>query len=225
MMGSKDGPLPTRPRHVVTVDEPFYLGKFEVTQLQWRAVMGRWEFGWPADSHPAVGVSWDECQLFVDALNKRIGGPQFFLPSEAQWEYACRAGSTTKWSFGSDARELAPHAWYRANSWANAELDDTATRALLHRVGLTRPNSWGLYDMHGNAGEWCADAWFPNYAGAPADAKPREFGGATSHVVRGGSISSESDDTRSDARARFDSSIKPGAIGVRIARRLELRFK
>ena len=123
-------------------------------------------------------VSWDDCQQFLGKLNAKVGtgAGKFALPTEAQWEYACRAGSTTRYCFGDDESQLGEYAWYDANS-------DSKT----HPVGEKKPNAWGLYDMHGNVLEWCEDwydEWWPKgsttpwyYASSPTDDPPGPSGG------------------------------------------------
>jgi len=134
--------------HKVNITKPFYLGKYEVTQEQWEKVMGGNPSQLKAGKNPVENVSWDDCQKFHDKLNAKAGGQggKFVLPTEAQWEYACRAGSTTKYCFGDDASKLGEYAWFVANSgWKP------------HPVGEKKPNAWGLCDMHGNVWEWCQD--------------------------------------------------------------------
>ena len=133
----------------ITISQGFYLGKYEITQEQWQAVMGTepWSSA-PGDyqgpRHPAIGISWYDAQAFAQRLNDYFGEDTYRLPTEAEWEYACRAGTTTRWSFGNDESLLASYAWYEAN----------AGDAGVQPVGTKLPNSWGLFDMYGNAEEW-----------------------------------------------------------------------
>jgi len=171
MMGSdKEGPV-----HQVTLTQPFYLGKFEVTQEQWQAVMGSNPSYFKGPKLPVANVSWDDCQDFLTKLREKTGR-KFTLPTEAQWEYACRAGTTTRYSFGDSDAGLAEHGWYSVNSGAKN-----------HPVGEKKSNPWGLYDMHGNVWEWCAD----RYGNYPSNEVSDPAGAASgaSRVYRGGSWS------------------------------------
>ncbi len=171
------------PQHQVTIGYDFYLGKYEVTKAQWTAVMGTTP--WSGYSYvlndpnsPAVSISWNDCQAFVHALN-HLGQGTFRLPSEAEWEYACRAGTTTRFYWGDDPSytQIGSYAWY----WGNCSSEQYA-----HVVGLKLPNDWGLYDMSGNVWEWCQDYWYGNYSGAPANGSAWESPTSSGRVLRGG---------------------------------------
>ena len=184
LMGSPDSeydPFSTGndPQHKVRITKPFYLGKYLVTQEQWQAVIGNNPSCFKGAKNPVERVSWDDCQEFLKNLNvdnpfRPIG--EFRLPTEAQWEYACRAGSTTRYYFGDDELTLGEYAWYDANS-----------RHTTHQVGERKPNAWGLYDMHGNVWEWCQD-WYDDryYATSPTN-DPTGAAGGSGRVLRGGS--------------------------------------
>ena len=144
------------PRHKVTITKPFYLGKYEVTQEQWKAVMGTSPSGFQGAANPVEQVSWDDIQVFIARLNHHEGHDRYRLPTEAEWEYAARAGSTGAYSFGDDEGKLGRYAWYGKNS-------DGRT----HPVGQKEPNAWGLYDMHGNVLEWVQDL-YGYYSKSPA---------------------------------------------------------
>lgn len=146
------------PRRTVRIERGFYIGKYEITQKQWTALMGKN----PAliqgnDNLPVEQISWEAAQEFIEKLNALDEG-RFRLPSEAEWEYACRAGSADKWSCGSDPKELEKYAWFNANSGGTS-----------HVVGTKQPNRFGLYDMEGNVWEWVQDWYHDSYADAPAD--------------------------------------------------------
>jgi formylglycine-generating enzyme required for sulfatase activity len=181
LMGSPDSDsnasVLEKPQHRVRITKPFYLGRYPVTQEQWEAVMGDNPSTVKGPKNPVEQVSWNDCQEFLGKLNKRQGNSagKFVLPSEAQWEYACRAGSTTRYCFGDDESKAGEYTWYHANS-------DGKT----HPVGRKKPNAWGLYDIHGNVWEWCHD-WYEEgyYARSPMD---DPMGAATGswRVLRGG---------------------------------------
>jgi formylglycine-generating enzyme required for sulfatase activity len=174
-----------RPRHEVTIASPFYLGKYEVTQGEWAAVMGENPSHFKGDDRlPVETVSWDDCQEFIKRLNGRKDGYAYRLPSEAEWEHACRAGTT-----GEYAGELDEMAWYVKNS-------DSKT----HPVGEKNANAWGLHDMHGNVWEWCQDGWHENYNGAPTDGREWESGSDNRRILRGGSWNLDANNCRSAYR-------------------------
>jgi len=147
----------SRPVHSVTIGGDFYIGRYEVTQAQWQAVMGtNPSYFSGCDDCPVEQVSWDDAVEFCDTLST-MTGYAIRLPSEAEWEYACRAGTTTLYSFGDSAADLGDYAWWDGNTRQTNE------------VGGKLPNPWGLYDMHGNVSEWCEDFYHVDYTGAPSD--------------------------------------------------------
>ena len=139
-----------KPPHEVNLDG-YYIGKYLVTQKDWVAVMGRNPSAFKGDDLPVENVSWYDAQEFSRKLSEKTG-QKYRLPTEAEWEYACRAGSTARLYFGNDDSITGEYAWYKDNS-------DGKTQP----VGLKKPNAWGLYDMSGNVGEWCQDWWDPEY--------------------------------------------------------------
>jgi formylglycine-generating enzyme required for sulfatase activity len=167
----------TTPVHAVTL-QGFQIGAYELTQTQYAAIMGNNPSYFQGTSYPGTEnnpveqVTWYDAREFCTALSAQTGRT-FTLPSEAQWEYACRAGSTTLYSFGDDDGLLGDYAWY----WAPPT----------HPVGTKLPNAWGLYDMHGNVFEWCLDSWHTSYDGAPTDGSAWEPETIWDHVIRGGS--------------------------------------
>ncbi len=155
-MGSADGEPDERPVHQVTLSRPFYMGKYEVTQAQWQKVMGSNPSFFQGDlRHPVESVWWTDVQEFIRKLNAMEGKTLYRLPTEAEWEYAARAGTATAYSFGDDASKLGQYAWYKDNAGGRT-----------HPVGQLQPNPWGLYDIHGNVWEWVQD-WYGRY---PAEA-------------------------------------------------------
>ena len=164
-----------KPQHRVRITKPFYLGKYQVTQEQWQAVMGKNPSCFKGPTNPVERVTWYDCQEFLKRLNKQVKAGTFVLPTEAQWEYACRAGSTTRYCFGNKASKLGEYAWYSRNSGRTT-----------HPVGEKKPNAWGLYDMHGNVCELCSDRyWHKYYTESPTD-DPTGSNSGDVHTVRGG---------------------------------------
>lgn len=172
----EDGNSNELPRHKVCIDNEFYLGKYEVTQAQWVSIMGNNPSEFKGRSNPVEKVSWDDAKRFIQRLNKKEGTTKYRLPSEAQWEYAARAGSSSTYSFGDDKGNLGAYAWFSDNSGKRT-----------HPVGEKRANKWGLHDMHGNVWEWVEDAWHDNYRGAPTNGRVWSGGDTRYRVLRGGS--------------------------------------
>ena len=174
----------TTPIHQVTL-QAFDIGAYEVTQAQYLAVMGTNPSNFKAPSYPGSEnnpveeVSWYDARAFCTALSA-LTGRTFTLPSEAQWEYACRAGTTTLYSYGDSDALLGNYAWW----WPNS--DGTGGPYGTHPVGTKLPNNWNLYDMHGNVWEWCLDSWHWDYNGAPIDGSAWEPETGSRHVLRGG---------------------------------------
>jgi len=175
-------------QHEVTLTKDFYIGKYEVTQEQWEAVMGKNPNEIKGAKLPIAGVSWDDCQGFIKKLNVNTKS-EYRLPTEAEWEYACRGGTTTTVSFGPNKSSK------EANFIGSGK--DPKIRKLV-AVGSYKPNAFGLHDMHGNVQEWCED-WKADYpAGAVTDPKGPAMGNR--HVLRGGSWISNPYFIRSSAR-------------------------
>jgi len=199
------------PMHSVNL-RSFLMGKTEVIQEQWEAVMGNNPSKNKGPTLPVENVSWDDVQQFIVKLNKKTGH-RYRLPSEAEWEYAARAGTTTEWSHGNDESKLGDYAWY---GMSNA----SKTQA----VGQKLPNPFGLFDMHGNVFEWTQDCWHYNYLGAPTDGSAWITGCSESQrVLRGGSRSVSSGVVRSAFRFRKAPSYQGDyydGFGFRLARDL-----
>jgi len=216
-MGSETEDDNEKPVHEVTLTKDYWMQTTEVTQAQWAAVMGTNPSHFKGDDRPVESVSWEDCQVFIRKLNesklKEAGSKTFGLPTEAEWEYACRAGSTGKWCFGDhewcfgDAKsKLWEYAWLDANS-------DYQT----HPGGQKKPNGWGLYDMHGNVWEWCGD-WHGPYSVSrvkdPTGPSSGEF-----RVIRGGDWISSSWDSRSAYRGFLEPAVRGGRVGLRLVLR------
>ena len=153
-------------------------------------------------------MSWNDAQDFARRLSQKTG-KQYRLPSEAEWEYAARAGSSTKWSFGDNESQLGEHAWFTSNSQNKT-----------HPAAQKRPNAFGLYDMNGNVWEWTQDCWNANYSGAPANGSARESGDCGSRVLRGGSWSDFPTYLRSASRIGGTPVNRNFGVGFRLARSL-----
>ena len=193
------------PQHEVCLDG-FWMGKYEVTQAQWEAVMGNNPSSFKGADRPVENVSWNDAQAFLKKLSG--GNAAFRLPSEAEWEYAARAGTQTAYSFGDDPNQLGKYAWYG--------YEDNAGKQT-HPVGQKKPNAFGLYDMHGNVWEWVADTYHDNYNGAPTDGSAWVSGGSD-RVLRGGGWCCGPRRVRSAFRDDYDPADRGDYIGFRVAR-------
>jgi formylglycine-generating enzyme required for sulfatase activity len=196
------------PVREVSISRPFWLGAWEVTQEQWQSVMGSnpstFQPATNASQLPVERVSWNDAQDFLNRLNA-LGLGRFRLPTEAEWEYAARAGSSERFSFGDDPgyRTLANHAWFYSRAEGRS-----------HPVGAKRPNAWNLYDMYGNVWEWCSD-WFAPYSAGPA-VDPQGPPTGREKVIRGGSWFNEPEALRSANRHRHPPESRQTNLGLRI---------
>jgi formylglycine-generating enzyme required for sulfatase activity len=196
------------PQHRVRITKPFFLGKYLVTQEQWEAVMGSNPSYFKGPKNPVEKVSWDDCQKFLGKLNAKGGGGagKFQLPTEAQWEYACRAASKTRYCFGDDESKLGEYAWYDKNSGGKT-----------HPVGEKKPNAWGLYDMHGNVWEWCPDWWQDGYYyESPVD-DPTGAATGRGRVERGGGWNNTARWCRSASRDGLGPGYGYSSLGLRVS--------
>jgi len=207
LMGDADGLEDERPVHKVTISQPFYLGKYAVTQQQWEAVTGSNPSDFKGPQNPVESVDWVDCQAFLQKLNEKFGatGVKFALPTEAQWEYACRAGGNGKFSFGDAEGQLAEYAWFRDNS-----------KGTTHPVGEKKPNAWGLYDMHGNVCQLCADWHANDYYGQSPAADPAGVLTGYHHVMRGGCFDDTAEHCRAAYRNKNDPADRNHDLGLRV---------
>ena len=228
------------PQHQVTIAEGFWLMDTPCTQELWQAVMGNNPSTFKHPKHPVEQVSWHDTQEFIARINSRIPGLDLSLPSEAQWEYACRADTTTALYTGpieilgnNNAPALDPIAWYSGNSGVNFELDngwnsaDWSEKQYPHEKAGTHPikkkriNPWGLYDMLGNVWEWCADDWHGSYENAPTDGtawKASDNTTGETRVMRGGSWSDDARSVRAAYRDRNALGERNDDLGFRCSR-------
>ncbi|MDP6438118.1 MAG: formylglycine-generating enzyme family protein [Candidatus Brocadiia bacterium] len=193
LMGSPNSEAGRRgdegPQHKVQITKPFYMGKSGVTQAQFEAVMGRNPAHFEGADNPVDTVSWTDAQDFCRKLGKRASR-EVRLPTEAEWEYACRAGTTTVFSFGDSAKGFGKYAWYSNNSGLK-------TRP----VGQKKPNAWGLHDVHGNVWEWCQGWYGKDYYKGSRASDPTGPPDGSDRVLRGGSCIDEPEFCRSAIRA------------------------
>ena len=187
-------------QHEVTLTKPFYMGKYEVTQEQWFEIMGENPSREKGRKLPVKNVSWNECHFFIRKLNEKTNGG-YRLPTEAEWEFACRAGTTTAYSYGDKLTKS----------------DANILGSSIKTVGSYKPNAFGLYDMHGNVWEWCED-WYGDYpAGAVIDPKGPATG--VHRVLRGGFFFFNVSLARSSLRIIYSPSYRDFSyLGFRLAR-------
>jgi formylglycine-generating enzyme required for sulfatase activity len=206
-MGSTGHETDEQPQHTVQLSQPFYLGKFEVTLEQWKAVMGHHRNYFHTQPNlPVDSVSWHDVQQFIHRLNEREGGPPYRLPTEAEWEYAARAGTATAYSFGNEAPQLGKYGWYVVNAGQKT-----------YPVGQLQPNAWGLYDIYGNVWEWVQDFYGPYPAEVVVD--PTGPSSGSDRVYRGGSWYSDATLCRSARRIHAPPNTRDqGFLGFRLLR-------
>ncbi len=213
----KDAQDDEKPQHRVRITKDFYLGMHEVTQGEWKAVMGTepWKginYVKEGKDYPATYVSWDDAQEFVKKLSQR-DGRTYRLPTEAEWEYAARGGTTTRYSFGDDESKLGEYAWFDKNAYDINE-------KYAHQVGLKKANPFGLFDMHGNVWEWCSDRYeeteYAKHAGRTVQ-DPQGPQSGSYRVYRGGSWGSGPQVVRSAGRYGLAPGFRGGSLGFRVA--------
>ena len=212
-MGSREKPAEA-PIHKVAIKKDFAIGRREVTFAEWDKCVaaGGCKYSppdptWGRGDEPVTNVSWDDAKEFIGWLAKTTGKP-YRLPTEAEWEYAARGGSTL------------PYWWGKVVGTGRAQCADCevsdASKPVV--VGSFRPNAFGLYDTSGNAAEWIEDCWNPSYRGAPNDGSAWMSGDCSLHVLRGGSFADKAAAVRSSARFRYDEDVRYYANGFRVAR-------
>ena len=209
-MGSPDGEGDSNehPQHLVKVNG-FWMGKYEVTQAQWQAVMKNNPSYFTGADRPVEQVSWNDAQTFLQKLNAATvethGRASLRLPTEAEWEYAARARTQTAYSFSDDPDQLGQYAWYGQNS--NSET---------HSVGQKKPNDFGLYDMHGNVWEWCQDWYADSYSSGAQKKNPQGPSSGQFKLLRGGAWNDYPNYCRSAFRSRNGPVRRSSSIGVRV---------
>ena len=210
MMGSSSPGAPEyeKPQHRVTFDRPFAIGKYEVTQAEWTALMLANISSYEGAQRPVETASWRDAQEFVRRLSMKTG-KQYRLPSEAEWEYAARAGTATEFLSGNIPAGLEAYVWFAQNSGKET-----------HPVGGKQPNAFGLYDVFGNVYEWTQDCYVDHHKGAPTDGRAVAGSAACPRVVKGGSFFSGPDNLRPADRGRLTADMSDGTLGFRVARTL-----
>jgi len=220
VMGSPEGETGRRSnevQHNVTLTQAFYMQKTEVTQGQWKAIMGAnpSHFSSCGDDCPVEKVSWEDAQEFIEKLNLHENANKYKLPTEAQWEYAARAGSTTALANGNLVEKscnldtnLNEMGWYCANAESKT-----------HPVAQKKPNAWGLFDMHGNVWEWCQD-WYESSYPTTSVTDPMGPSTGSSRVLRGGCWADDAQGCRSAYRSSYSSGYRGSHLGLRLMRTL-----
>jgi formylglycine-generating enzyme required for sulfatase activity len=214
-MGSNDTPY-EKPERTISIQVPFAIGRREVTFAEWDACVAAGackhspdDHGWGRGDQPVINVSWDDAKLFIGWLSQKTG-KKYRLPTEAEWEYAARAGTKTPFWWGRDA----------GTGRAQCSNCVSPPPQKMAATGSFRPNGFGLYDTAGNAAEWVEDCWNDNYRNAPKDASAWTSGDCRLRVLRGGNFTSPAAGVRSAARFRYDEDVRYYANGFRVVREL-----
>lgn len=199
------------PRHQVCIEKPFYLGETEVTQSQWQKIMGSNPSKFNVGTNPVEQVSWEDVQVFIKKLNNAEGQTLYRLPTEAEWEYAARAGSDGLYSFGDKASSLSNYAWYGNEGYGGRTSP----------VRQKMPNAWGLYDMQGNVWEWVNDWYDGNYYSSSPNKDPQGPATGKFRTYRGGSWIASADKLRLAVRYSGSPISRSRDLGFRLARQAE----
>ena len=203
------------PKHRVAISKSFAVGKFEVTQAEWRSIMGTNPSHFIGDRRPVDQISWNDAQALAERLSTRTG-KQYRLLSEAEWEYAARAGTTTPFYTGSTITSDQANFEGYYTSYATRRINQLGTVP----VGSFGSNAFGLHDMHGNVWEWVGDCWNKNYHGASTDGSTNKSGDCSHRIMRGGSWNDVIEFMRAAHRQRNDSGVRDNSFGFRLARTL-----
>jgi len=203
------------PQHEVCISKGFWMGQTVVTQGQYKSVMNAQPWSGRSGvkesaNNPAVYVNWDDAAAFCRKLSEQEG-ETYRLPTEAEWEYACRAGTTTRFSFGDSDSSLGDYEWFDGNAY---DVD----KDYAHSVGQKKPNPWGMYDMHGNVCEWCLDSYAADYYSKSPESNPQGPDTGSRRVCRGGSWNDTPQICRSAARGYSTPSSRSSNLGFRVAR-------
>lgn len=194
-----------KPAHRVVISKPFYIGVHEVTQKQWQTVMGSNPSRHKGPDNPVDSVSWNDAQEFIKRLNAKEKGHRYRLPTEAEWEYAARAGTNSRYFFGDNAEDLPDHAWITVNA-----------EGVTHPVGQKKPNAWGIFDTSGNVREWTNDWYDPDYYAKSPETNPQGPDSGYGRAYRGGSKDGAEFPTRSSYRWRETPDTREQNLGFRL---------
>jgi formylglycine-generating enzyme required for sulfatase activity len=211
-MGADQGESAEQPAHRVTLAHAFQIARYEVPQNLWETVMGSNPSRWKGPRNSVEELSFDEAEAFCEKVTRLMRAANLIaadevirLPSEAEWEYVARAGTTTRYSFGDDASQLGQFGWFNGNAAGNDP-----------PVGAKQPNAWKLYDVHGYLWEWCRDSWHADYRQAPQEGGVWHAGGdASKRVLRGGSWKDPADRLTSTYRRAASKDLRDDAVGLR----------
>jgi formylglycine-generating enzyme required for sulfatase activity len=194
------------PEHMVNITKAFYLGKNEVTQREWKSLMGNNPSKFIGPDNPVDNVSYYDALRFIEKLNQKEKTNRYRLPTEAEWTYAAIAGSPGVWHFGNNPADLPEYAWYSKNSSRQT-----------HEVGLKKPNPWGLFDLYGNVWEWVSDYYSPDYYATGPNEDPKGPEKGNTRVIRGGAFDKSFEFLRAQNRTMDTPGLMNGSLGFRVA--------